>query len=150
MRLIDAEFLKAQIQGMYMPEYVREGLNTVIDNTPTIEPPEIQAIMKDYLVYQKDLWIPIEYRPMSEFEYNEFLAAYGYLEPEERKMFCCQMPEDQQEILISTKWGICLDKCEIDLDDNDNPVYGLEERGDWDDVMAWMPLPEQYKGGEKK
>ena len=37
MRLIDAEFLKAQIQGMYMPEYVREGLNTVIDNTPTVE-----------------------------------------------------------------------------------------------------------------
>ena len=93
------------------------------------------------------LWIPIEYRPMSEFEYNEFLSVYGYLEPEERKMFCCQMPEDQQEILISTKWGVCLDKCEIDFDDNDNPVYGLEEHEDWDGVMAWMPLPEQYKGG---
>ena len=36
MRLIDAEFLKVQVQGMYMPDYVRAGLNTVIDNAPTV------------------------------------------------------------------------------------------------------------------
>ena len=87
-------------------------------------------------------WIPLKYRPMDEDEYRAFYKEYGDLPVEERKVFDCQMPADGQEILISTEYGhIYLDTCECD------DCYGLEEGGDWDGVLAWMPLPEPYKKG---
>lgn len=96
--------------------------------------------------YPHGEWIPLKYRPMDEDEYRAFSKEYGYLPVEERTMFDCQMPEDGQEILISTKYGhIFLDTCVFD------DCYGLEEYGDWNDVLAWMPIPKPYeKEGEKE
>ena len=37
MRMINADELKACLGGMYMPEWVRAGINTVIDNVTTIK-----------------------------------------------------------------------------------------------------------------
>ncbi len=86
-------------------------------------------------------WIPITYRPMDEEEYEEYRKEFGELPVEHRKMFSCQIPEDDQEILICTSWGgVSQDRCEID-----EYGYALEENGDWDGVIAWMPLPEPYK-----
>ena len=95
--------------------------------------------------YEKDRphgeWIPITYRPMDEEEYEEFRKEIGELPIEERKVFSCQMPEDDQEILICTLWGgVSQDRCEIN-----GYGYGLETQGDWDGVIAWMPLPEPPK-----
>ena len=90
-------------------------------------------------------WTPITYRPMDEEEYEEFRSEFGEIPIEHRKMFSCQMPEDDQEILICTSWGgVSQDRCAID------ELYGyeLETQGDWDGVIAWMPLPEPYKRGE--
>lgn len=66
---------------------------------------------------------------------------------EDMKVFDSPMPEDGQEILISTPWGVSKDIVEFD----DYEGIGLEERGDFDNVLAWMPLPEPYKeeGAEK-
>lgn len=91
-------------------------------------------------------WIPITYRPMDEEEYEEFRKEFGELPIKHRKMFSCPMPEDNQEILICTSWGgVSQDRCEID-----EYGYALETQGDWYGVVAWMPLPEPYKGeGEK-
>ena len=89
-------------------------------------------------------WIPITYRPMDEEEYEDFKKEFGELPIEERKMFSCPMPEDDQEILICNSWGgVSQDRCEMD-----ECGYGLEENGDWDGIVAWMPLPEPYGGGE--
>ena len=86
-------------------------------------------------------WIPITYRPMDEEEYEDFKKEFGELPIEHRKMFSCPMPEDDQEILICTSWGgVSQDRCEID-----EYGYALETQGDWDGVIAWMPLPEPYK-----
>lgn len=86
-------------------------------------------------------WIPIAYRPMDEEEYEEFRREVGELPVEHRKMFSCHMPEDDQEILICTPWGgVSQDRCAID-----EYGYALEYQGDWDGVVAWMPLPEPYK-----
>lgn len=52
-------------------------------------------------------------------------------------VFICAMPEDGEDILIQTPWGISSDVCEYDCDYG----YGLEERGDWDDVIAWAKMP---------
>lgn len=92
-------------------------------------------------------WIPITYRPMDEEEYEEYRREFDELPIEDRKMFSCPMPEDDQEILICTSWGgVSQDRCELDV-----YGYALETQGDWDGVIAWMPLPDPYKkeGDEK-
>lgn len=90
---------------------------------------------------QRPQWIPLTYRPMNEEEYEDFKREFGEFPIEEPKMFSCQMPEDDQEILVCTDIGhIYLDRCEMD-----ECGYGLEENGDWDGIVAWMPLPEPYK-----
>lgn len=89
-------------------------------------------------------WIPVTYRPMTEEEEKEFCVKWGIkegsLEDWEKRVFTCPLPEDGQEILISTRWGVSEDVCSWDDDS-----IGLEDRGDWDGVDAWMPKPEPYK-----
>jgi len=38
-------------------------------------------------------------------------------------------------------WGVLGDTCEISAEGGLNAYY-LEEQGDWDGVLAWMPMPE--------
>ena len=86
-------------------------------------------------------WVPVTYRPMDEEEYEEYREEFGELPIEDRKMFACPMPEHDQDILICTSWGgVSQDRCELD-----EYGYALETQGDWDGVLAWMPLPEPYK-----
>lgn len=86
-------------------------------------------------------WIPVKTRPMTEEERQEWSEALDYdIEYEDAVIFDCKMPEDGQEILVSYRKWINMDKCEID-----DGVYGLEGMGDWGDVIAWMPLPEPYR-----
>lgn len=59
--------------------------------------------------------------------------------------FICDMPEDGEDILVQTQWGISSDVCEYDCDYG----YGLEERGDWDDVIAWAYFPKGPTKGKK-
>ena len=63
-------------------------------------------------------WIPIEYRPMTVEERIAFVKYYGveYCDTLEEKAFNCPMPEDGQEILISTKWGVAEDVADNDVD----------------------------------
>lgn len=81
-------------------------------------------------------WIPIKFRPMTDEE-KKYYEEY----PDVEEMFDCSMPEDGQEILITTAYGTVLaDVCCVD-----NYGYGLEKYEDWMDVLAWMPMPEPYK-----
>jgi len=87
-------------------------------------------------------WIPIKYRPTTEEE-KKYYEEYTNCNLEE--MFDCPMPDDGQEILISTRYGtVKADTCVID-----EYGCGLEEYDDWEDVIAWMPLPEPYKEADK-
>ena len=92
---------------------------------------------------QMPQWNSIKYRPMTEEEVLETEEKWGIeLTIDERVCFDCSMPEDNQEILVCTKWGrIYIDRCELEIDSG----YGLETNGDWDGIIAWMPLPEPYK-----
>lgn len=90
---------------------------------------------------QEPKWIPVKMRPMDEEEREYWEDHFGYeLADEDAVLFDCQMPDDGQEILVSYRKWINMDKCEID-----NGCYGLEGNGNWEDVIAWMPLPETYK-----
>ena len=87
-------------------------------------------------------WIPIRMASMTEEEKTKLFIKYGEdAVHEDMKIFVSPMPEDGQEILISTPWGVMKDNVEYD----DYGGIGLEEHGDFDNVLAWMPLPEPYK-----
>lgn len=91
-------------------------------------------------------WIPIKTRPMDEEERAEWSEKLGYdIEYEEAVIYTSQLPDDGQEVLTCSRYGtIRTDKFEND------PDYGcsFEENGDMDGIVAWMPLPEPWKGEE--
>lgn len=105
----------------------------IIDNAPTVEQPTGE-------------WIPVTTRPCTDEEFEQMKKLFGEdIERDEFPFFDCPMPNDGQEILITTAWGVEKDTCDYDSDYG----YALEGRGDWEDVTAWMPSPKPYvKGGE--
>lgn len=109
--------------------------------------------LKSFKEGQNSQWIPITYRPLTVEERIAFAEHYGveYCDTSEEEAFDCPMPEDGQEILISTSWGVVEDVADNDIDGEGFISYGLEINGDWDGVDAWMPKPEPYKKeGEEK
>ena len=81
-------------------------------------------------------WIPVKWHEITEDERvkeeypSEWLVHLD-----------CILPEDGEEILITTKHGY-VGKDTAYCDDG----YYLDSGCDWvDDVVAWMPLPEPYK-----
>ena len=88
-------------------------------------------------------WIPITLRTATDEEYRDFAELYdvGYVPREEFKIYDCRMPEDGQEVLITTRWGtVEKDTWYFDMEGS-----SFENNSDLEDVLAWMPLPEAYK-----
>lgn len=85
-------------------------------------------------------WNPIKMRPGTDEEYEEF-SLYGDCPREDFRVFECHLPNDGQEVLVTTQWGtVCIDTWHRDVD-----CCYFENNSDDDDVIAWMPLPEGYK-----
>lgn len=93
----------------------------------------------------KPKWIKIESRPMDEEERKYYREHYGYdLDDREAVIYCCQLPEHGQEVLVCNEYGqIWLDT----FDDDPDYGVGFETNGDMDGLVAWMPLPEPPKEG---
>ena len=92
-------------------------------------------------------WIPVKWHKLTEEE----KAEEGY--PEDWAVHIDSlMPDDGQEILLTVKYtnrrtGSTEYYVEKDTCFNDGDGYYLDSSYDWiDDVIAWMPLPEPYKG----
>ena len=81
-------------------------------------------------------WIPIKTRELTAEEKEEY--------PDITFMWDCPLPDDVQDVLITTRWGdvqlctFCVDDKGLYFDDMD-----------FDDVLAWMPLPEPYTKEER-
>ena len=92
-------------------------------------------------------WIPIKTRPMDEEERVEWSEKLGYdIEYEEAVIYTSQLPDDGQEVLTCNRYGtVRIDKFEND------PDYGcsFEENGDMDGIVAWMPLPNPWRGKDE-
>ena len=85
-------------------------------------------------------WIPIKMRPGTDEEYEEF-SQYGDCPREDFRVFECPLPDDDQEVLVTTRWGnVCVDIWHREVD-----CCYFENNSDDDDVIAWMPLPKPYK-----
>lgn len=91
-------------------------------------------------VQPKTGWIPIKWHEIT----DEEREREGY--PKDWVVHIdCEMPCDEQEILVQTKkgyirWDVCYEDGEFSLDSG----------WDWiEDIVAWIPLPEPYReGGE--
>ena len=84
-------------------------------------------------------WIPVKWHEIT----DEEREREGY--PKDWTVYIdCEMPYDEQEILIQTKngyirWDVCYEDGEFSLDSG----------WDWvEDILAWMPLPKPYKESE--
>jgi len=88
----------------------------------------------------EEKWIPVKFRKATEEEKRQY-EEYGIHDIEE--CWDCPLPDDGQEVLVSTAWGVDKDTFYIDS------YYGMGfENYDSEDVDAWMPLPESYKVGD--
>lgn len=66
----------------------------------------------------------------------EALEAQGWIPTKER------LPDEKDEVLVTTSWGdVCMAWC-------DNGKWRAEYINEYDDdeIVAWMPLPEVYRG----
>ena len=126
------EHLEQMPSAQPEPSQVARDIATIIEN---------EKDMRVIAAQQEQRWIPVKFRPMDSEEREYCEEQFGEeLADEDAVMLDCPMPEDGQEILVSYRKWINMDKCEID-----SGCYGLEGNGDWNGVIAWMPLPEPYK-----
>lgn len=89
-------------------------------------------------------WVEVIVRPLTDEEkeeYNQEYEEHWYEEPS--FIYDCELPDDNQEVLITTKYGV-----EKTTFCNDDCAY-FEQFEDEDDVLAWMPLPKPFIKGNK-
>lgn len=87
-------------------------------------------------------WRPIKTRPMDEEERQEWSEKLGYDIDYDEAVIYSNLPDDGEEVLICYKWG---DVCKDTFRQEEEGCY-FEDGGDMDGVIAWMPLPEPWKG----
>lgn len=83
----------------------------------------------------KDEWIPIKYREITDEE-----RAEEHLPDHCDYRLICNMPEQEERILVTNGESVWLDMCCIDQEG-----YYLDSNYDWFDLTAWKPLPKPYK-----
>lgn len=98
-------------------------------------------VMKDALskaieALEAQGWIPVKTRELTAEEKEEH--------PDCTFMWDCPLPDDAQDVLITTIWGD-VQPCTFCVDD----MGSYFDEVDWDFVLAWMPLPEPYTKEEQ-
>ena len=91
-----------------------------------------------------DRWIPLKTRPLSDKEKEEY-ADLGYSEDAISFMYDCPLPDDGQEVLVTTRYG----EVTTDTFYRDEGCY-FETYCDEDDIKAWMPKPKSYEPQESE
>lgn len=87
-------------------------------------------------------WHVIKKRHMTNDERIEWSERLGYNIEDEEAFIYANLPDDGQEVLVSTQYGnVCTDT----LYQDEDGCY-FEENGDMDGIVAWMPLPQPYNG----
>ena len=84
-------------------------------------------------------WIPIKTREMTEEEQKHYVEYTDYGLEDLTEILDCKLPDDGEEVLVSTPYGVDIDTFNVEI----NGCYF--EKYDMDDVEAWMPKPERYK-----
>lgn len=86
-------------------------------------------------------WHVLTRRPMDEDERKEWSERLGYDIEYDDAYIYSNLPDDEEEVIICTHNGhVC-----TDIYYNDDDSYF--DNHELDEVVAWMPLPEPWKGG---
>ena len=107
---------------------------------------DLAALVRDAVtVYKKMVIDTIGSMP----KVSEWIPVTHEIDEESGKyMLTCQLPEEGERVIVVDRWGY------INIDEQCCDGYGwyLDGGGDWNDIVAWMPLPEVYqgKGNEKQ
>ena len=106
---------------------------------------DIEALELAIKTLESLSWIPVKTRDMTAGEIAKLRETCDLFDSDYADFWCydCPLPDDQQDVLITTKWGVSLVTCTHD----DDGCY-FDDYDDRDDVLAWMPLPEPYKKEE--
>ena len=83
-------------------------------------------------------WIEFQTREMDAEEKAYFLENFPDMKTFE--MYCCEMPEDGQDILVSDGLDVWADVCYYDYD-----FIGLESTREIEPGMAWQPMPKPFR-----
>lgn len=114
------------LQDRYVPYVHYDEMVKCVKGMPTVTP-------------QEPKWIPIKTRKLTDAEEQDMLENSNYFY---NYMFDCQLPEDGEEVLVTTSTGEVttttfydegLDGCCFEFYEDDG------------DVIAWMPKPKSYK-----
>lgn len=55
----------------------------------------------------------------------------------------CPLPDDGERVYLRFKNGyVTTDTCQVTIDEEDNTCYGFEDNPDFEDIDAWMRIPE--------
>lgn len=116
----------------------REEAISRINNDLECHKKELSAAYKTALnmaieALEQQQWIPVTYRPAE----GDELKHYMY-------MFTCDMPADEQDILVTVKGRHGTLWVERDVNYCEDG-FTLDSGNDWRDVEAWMPLPKPYQ-----
>lgn len=118
-----------QPEKVYVPiahvVFAKDDLKTIVDDAA-------KRIIVEYN------WHPIKLRPMTEEEKEQY-SDYGV-----DAIYACELPDNGDEVLITTKYGYVTQTTFYD----DDGCY-FEQYEDTDEVLAWMPKPTPYKEGDK-
>lgn len=100
---------------------------------------EAEALQMGINALRQPQWIPFKLRPLTEEEREEH--------PEWDCILDCKLPDDGQEILvtydINGRRGVWYDEF---CSDDGSYLDSGKEIGE--EVIAWMPLPEPWRGEE--
>lgn len=123
-------------------------VNHAVNFTPIVSQDSGEVIgytEKESVETTSSEWIPITFRQADDEEYKEFVERFDDIPREECKVYDCRMPDDGQEVLVTTCGGhVCEDIFCADPD-----YYGFQNCSDPGDAIAWMPKPKAYKKEEE-
>ena len=102
---------------------------------------EEKTIDIDIENYREICWIPIKVRKPT----KEDIEAYSRDFDEIEWVYDCRLPDDGEEVLITTGYGNIV--ITTFYRDDEYGCY-FDSYEDADDVKAWAHLPEPYKEGE--
>lgn len=90
-------------------------------------------------IEQEPKWIPIKTRKLTDAEEEDMFENSNYYY---NYMFDCLLPEDGEEVLVTTSTGEVTDTTFYDEGIDGCYFEFYEDEGD---VIAWMPKPKPYK-----
>lgn len=112
--------------------------------TPDIHPDKQKDFDTAFLMALEALkereWNVVEKRPMDEEEREEWKEELGYEVADEDAFIYFNLPEEGEEVLITTAWG-SVTTATIEYDGR---FYNFENY-DFEDVVAWKLKPKPYK-----